>query len=93
MLLTMLAGKAGVCQGDDRDGILLLSTCGGWSSHPSHIWNEKSLKFQGYRRGKEDLQVVAGDPRRVTVEYGLGGKQRVGELADNDGDELHPQLR
>lgn len=51
------------------------------------------MKFQGYRRGKEDLQVVAGDPRRVTVEYGLGGKQRVGELADNDGDELHPQLR
>lgn len=51
------------------------------------------MKFQGYRRGKEDLQVVAGDPRRVTVEYGLGGKQRVGEPADNDGDELHPQLR
>lgn len=47
--MTVLAVKAGVCQGDDRDGSLLLSKRGDWSSQPSHIWKETSLKFQDNR--------------------------------------------
>lgn len=61
-LLTVMAAEDGVCQGDDRDGILLPSKCGAWRSLPSHIWGERSLEFQDSRRGaREDLHIVPGD--------------------------------
>lgn len=49
MLLTPVAAKDGVRRGDDRDGMLLLPKCADWGSHPSHIWEERRLKFQDNR--------------------------------------------
>lgn len=46
MLWTMLAVKASVCQGDDRNESLLPAKCRDWSSQTSRIWKEMSLKFQ-----------------------------------------------
>lgn len=85
-LLTVMAAEDGVCQGDDRDGILLLSKCGAWPSLPSHIWGERSLEFQDSRRGaREDLHIVLRDRPSEGP-----GKQRVDSLAANGGAEHHP---
>lgn len=45
-LLTVMAAEDCVCQGDDRDGILLLSKCGAWRSLPAifgerGVWNSR----------------------------------------------------
>ena len=86
MPLTSMAARDGVHRGDDRDGILLLSKCADWSSHPSHIWEEKSLKFQDNReRQMRRFPCCAGRQKGKSR-----GKQRVDELADSDGDEQHP---
>lgn len=44
--MAMLAVKAGVCQGDDRNESPLPAKCRAWSSQTSRIWKETSLKFQ-----------------------------------------------
>ena len=60
MLLTMLAVKAGVCQGDDRNESLLPAKCRDWSSQTSRIWKEMTLKFQvnRERQGRRFIDCV-----------------------------------
>lgn len=60
----MLAVKAGVCKGDDRNESLLLAKCRGWSSQTSRIWKETSLKFQVNRERQRRFTGCVGRHRK-----------------------------